>query len=117
MGRNGEALKCYEEAINIDPGHARTHYKMGQVLYAMSKYEAALECCKEALRIDPDQDALRHKAACLAKMQRHLEALECCKEALRIDPQDAVSHHRKATVCTLWTCTSRPWHAMTRRCA
>ena len=64
-----EALKCYNEAIRIDPNYSNAHYNKGNVLYNQGELEEALNCYNEAIRIDPNNSYVHNIKGNLLKGQ------------------------------------------------
>ncbi len=48
-GDYGEAVRCYDKAIELAPGNNRTWYNKAGTLYKMGDYQACLDCCNRAL--------------------------------------------------------------------
>jgi serine/threonine-protein kinase len=48
-----EAIDHYQQALRIDPKHARGHTNLGNALYAKRQLDEAIDHYQQALRIDP----------------------------------------------------------------
>ncbi|MBU7026651.1 MAG: tetratricopeptide repeat protein, partial [Theionarchaea archaeon] len=48
-----EAIKCFDEILEVDPRHAETLYNKGKTLQKLGKYFEARTCFDEAAKIDP----------------------------------------------------------------
>lgn len=71
-----EAVVCFQEALEISPGHADAHLKKGMALERMNKLEQSLACYDEALKLNPSKAvAYVYKARVLQGLNRHDEAL------------------------------------------
>ncbi|MFW9885383.1 MAG: tetratricopeptide repeat protein [Candidatus Thorarchaeota archaeon] len=76
----GEALRCLNRAIRLDPNLSEAHINRGRVLMALGpdKASRALESFDKALRLSPDNwDALIDKAKALRALGRTKEELAC----------------------------------------
>ncbi|MFW9863446.1 MAG: tetratricopeptide repeat protein [Candidatus Thorarchaeota archaeon] len=76
----GEALRCLNRAIRLDPNLSEAHINRGRVLMALGpdKASSALESFDKALRLSPDNwDALIDKAKALRALGRTKEELAC----------------------------------------
>jgi tetratricopeptide (TPR) repeat protein len=99
LKRYGEALKAYEQALDLDPNDARIYSNKGRALYELSRYKEALRACKRAIRLDPNNvHAHTGKGAALYGLKKYEEALRACEQALRLDPNDAYSHNVRGLV-------------------
>ena len=57
-----EAIKCYDEALAINPKHAEALNYKGVSLHNLKKCEDAIKCYDEALTINPTYpDCLNNK--------------------------------------------------------
>jgi tetratricopeptide (TPR) repeat protein len=76
----GEALRCLNRAIRLDPNLSEAHTNRGRVLMALGpdKASSALESFDRALRLSPDNsEALIDKAKALHALGRTKEELAC----------------------------------------
>jgi tetratricopeptide (TPR) repeat protein len=76
----GEALRCLNQAIRLDPNLAEAYTNRGRVLMALGHEKAgsALESFDKALRLSPDNlEALVDKAKALHALGRTDEELAC----------------------------------------
>ena len=53
QGKYDEAIKCYDEAIRLDPKLAETWCNKGAALTNLGNYDEAIKACDEAIRLDP----------------------------------------------------------------
>jgi Flp pilus assembly protein TadD len=49
-----EAIRHYRRGVELEPDHARAHYKLGSALAAVGRHDAADRAFREAQRLDPD---------------------------------------------------------------
>jgi len=53
------AIKCYDNAIEIDPNYTNAWTWKGKALSAQGKYDDAIKCYDEVIRIDPNNASAR----------------------------------------------------------
>jgi len=58
-GRYGDALQCYERAVELDPMNTWAWYDKGQMLEKLGHYDTALQAVREADRLLHPQDGNR----------------------------------------------------------
>ncbi|MFX0056306.1 MAG: tetratricopeptide repeat protein, partial [Candidatus Hermodarchaeota archaeon] len=76
----GEALRCFNQAIRLDPNLSEAYTNRGRVLMALGpdKASSALESFNKALRLSPDNwEALLDKAKAMRALGRTKEELAC----------------------------------------
>jgi tetratricopeptide (TPR) repeat protein len=79
-----QALRAYEEAINLTRSFPEAWHGKGAALIALGKFEAAIGSFDEAIELAPDyHDAWCDKAAALVMSDRLQEALNSLDEAMR----------------------------------
>jgi tetratricopeptide (TPR) repeat protein len=89
LGRNQEALTCYDRALAIDPHLVESWSSKGVSLSKLGRAEEAVVCIDRALGIKPDDSkAWFNKGVALGVLGRMEEAIACYDRALEISPQD-----------------------------
>jgi tetratricopeptide (TPR) repeat protein len=89
LGRYEEALKCFDEALEINYKDSNIWNNKGVILYKLGKYKKALKCFDEALKISPkDSIFWNNKGLALYQLGRYEEAIICYDEALEINTKD-----------------------------
>jgi tetratricopeptide (TPR) repeat protein len=89
LGRNDEAIDCYDHALEIAPRDIFVWEAKGLALNCLGRLEEALKCHERALEINPRHpDSWHAKGIALQKLERFEEALICYSRALEIDPRD-----------------------------
>ena len=58
LGKYGDAIRCFDEALGIDPDHIHALNGKGNAFHELGKYGDAIQCYERALEIDPDFMAL-----------------------------------------------------------
>ncbi|TFG98513.1 tetratricopeptide repeat protein [Candidatus Thorarchaeota archaeon] len=79
----GEALRCFDQALQIDSDHAAAYSNKGRVLLTLGPEKAgeALKSFDRALKLKPDEiDTLRDKALALRALGRAEDELEIYKK-------------------------------------
>ena len=72
-----EAIKCFDESIQISPCYLGWYYK-AVTLYSMKRYEEAARSFEETTKLRPDDVyAWYYKALALYSATRYAEAVQC----------------------------------------
>ncbi|MBU1692416.1 MAG: tetratricopeptide repeat protein [Verrucomicrobia bacterium] len=96
LGRNEEAIGCFDQALAINPKFAATWNNKGNSLNSMGHYQEAIGCFDQALDIDPKfAAAWNNKGNSLGYLSRSEEAIGCFDQALAIDPRHAGAWNNK----------------------
>lgn len=97
LGNDPDALRCYDQAVSIDPTHARAWYDRGVVLGRQGKQEEAVKAYTQAVRHDPNlKEAWSNMGRLLGSLGRIQESLGCMDKALRFDPRSPIIWMNKA---------------------
>lgn len=54
QGKCDDAIKCYDEAINLDSNYTKAWSGKGTALAMQGKYDEAIEYLDEAINLDPN---------------------------------------------------------------
>jgi len=96
LGRDEEAIACYDKALAIDPRCAPVLGNKGAALQTLGRHEEAIDCFDKALAIDPRSgNSWTNKGNVLHTLGRHEEAITCFDKALAIDPLSACEWYNK----------------------
>jgi len=117
QGKYDEAIKHYNNAININPYDASIWSYKGNSLYNKSNYDEAIKCYDEAIRLgkikaeccgEPNLELLmqdpinavswKNKGLALINQKNYDDALKCFDEAVKLSPQDSKAWHLKGAV-------------------
>jgi tetratricopeptide (TPR) repeat protein len=102
LGRNEEAIKCYDRSLEFDPENVFVLIRKGETINRLRKHKEALKCFERVLELNPKDPvrviALHNKGFILGKMRKNEEALECFNEVLEIDPEYALAWKDKGFV-------------------
>lgn len=84
----GEAIKCYDKALELDPGNAEAWFEKGFALCHLERYRSAIECFSKAIEVNPEYtDAWCYKGLALSDLNKNEEAIQCYDKALEKDPR------------------------------
>jgi protein O-GlcNAc transferase len=93
-GSLSEAEQLYRRILQVEPGHAETHYALGLLLKAAGHRDAALVEFQEALRCRGDfAEAMHELGDALVEQKRLYEAESSYRQALRLRPERPETHH------------------------
>ena len=99
-GRSGEAVKCWEECLALNPNRADAYDGMGWVALQKEEHEKAVVLLRKALEINPAMPGVHNNLGCaLVNLDQPEEAVEVLKEAIRISPRASQSHFMLGQVC------------------
>ena len=99
LGRQEEAMDCYERAIQLDKKRSYPFPYVGiaDMYRGQEQYQAAILYYDKALGIRRHPWALNGKGICLLARNQADEALELAEEAIRIRPEFLFRISSKAT--------------------
>lgn len=84
----GIALKCFEEAVDIDPENKEMVGGIGVTLSDHGRHQDALRYAEKFIQLDSgDARGWGLKGICLFNLGKEDEALSYCQQALGIDPK------------------------------
>jgi len=84
-----KAVKCYDEALKIDPASAEALLAKSYALTYCGKYDEAISCCDKTLEIDEkNARAWFSKGEALLRKENYRESIACFDKALEIFPGD-----------------------------
>jgi tetratricopeptide (TPR) repeat protein len=96
IGQNDEAIRCYKQAITINPNFADANYNMGISLKNRGDLKDAILSFKEAVRIKPDYaDAFNNMGNTLIALGDIDGAIESYIRAIEISPNYAEAYNNK----------------------
>jgi protein O-GlcNAc transferase len=98
-GAPGEALACYQTALELNPEYWDALGNMGVVWQSLGQPDTAIACFRKLLKVQPEQPRYwTHYGAALA-MKGKLEAAESAhRKVLSVDPDLADAHNNLAIV-------------------
>jgi tetratricopeptide (TPR) repeat protein len=75
LGQYGDAIKCYDKAIGIDPTFAWPWNNKGNAFYNLGEYNESIMAYDKSLEIDPQfAIAWYNKGKAFQALHRHTEA-------------------------------------------
>ncbi|MBT7473039.1 MAG: tetratricopeptide repeat protein, partial [Nitrosopumilus sp.] len=78
LGKNEEAIACYDEALSLDSTNCDAWTSKGNSLSELGKDDESIVCYSQAIRLNPeDLMAWTRKGFALNKLERYEESLEC----------------------------------------
>jgi protein O-GlcNAc transferase len=87
LKRPGEALLCFERALQLAPGYTLALYNHGTALFQLRRFEEALVSLEGVLRVEPHHvNALVNHGSALRELQRNETALLSLARALELAP-------------------------------
>ena len=94
--RYEEALRCYDQAVKIDPANTRAWDNRGLCFANLNRHAEAIPCYDKALQIDPKNVAgWCNRGISLIALNRNEEALQCFDKAINLDAQHAIIWEKK----------------------
>ena len=69
QGHIAEAIRCYRQALRIQPNVALAYANLGAALCEQGKLEEALACCRRALELEPNTAAVHCNLGYVLKEQ------------------------------------------------
>lgn len=93
LGRRGEALRAFEEAVRRRPDDAATHYNLGVLCMADGNSDEAARCFQTCLRLNPAHLYARIRLGELAEARGDLKSARVFfREAQETDAVSPLSH-------------------------
>ena len=82
------------QALEVDPGLAKTHFFLGTALKQSGRYDEALPHLRQAAALYPRDRVVRNQIGRLLFLKRqYREAIAELKQVLAIDPEDLQAHY------------------------
>lgn len=94
-GNYKEAIRFYEEALNVDPNAPLVHYELGYSYYALEQYDKAIDYCNNILKIGKGQqkDAYLLMANSFDHQGKSKKALKTYQKAIKLFPDAYLLHY------------------------
>lgn len=87
-----EAIKCYDEAVKLDPNYAEAWNNKGNALYEQGNRVGADEAYAEAIRLDPNLTVdWFNEGKTLLSQHDQYHAIEAFREFIEKNPQNATA--------------------------
>ena len=95
-GSWGQAIRCYDAALKLDPGNANIWNSEGLCYSELGQNTRAILCYDKALKINPYYlTTWCNQGVSFIRINRYKEALQCFEKALKLDPQCAIALNNK----------------------
>ncbi|MBU2213724.1 tetratricopeptide repeat protein, partial [Patescibacteria group bacterium] len=96
LGLPAEALRCYEQALALEPNHTSALVNKSNVLSDLGNFDQALSGYDAALRIDPKCElAWLNRALHFQGNGQHDRAIRSLDQLIKLNPQHALAFSRK----------------------
>lgn len=90
------AIKCYDEAIRLDPTNAEAYNNKGDALAMLGDYAGAIIECDKAISLNPKlEEAYATKGVALSGLGNHATAVIECDKAIALNPRLAKAYVTK----------------------
>ena len=99
MGDSAEALRCYEEVLQLDAGEFEALSNAGAILNDLKRFDEALSYHERALQLNPRHaQTLSNQGVALQGLGQLEAALAAYEQALAADPNSAEALFNKGLV-------------------
>ena len=97
-----DAVRAFEDALRIDPGHVDSLLKLGYTRFHMADLAGAMDAYNKVHEIDvTNADAWNLKGLIYYRQKNYEKALECVEKAIESNPTDGMSWYNKACYLSL----------------
>jgi tetratricopeptide (TPR) repeat protein len=98
-GEPAEALRLFEQSIQLAPNTAEAHYNRGEALRNLQRLDEALLSYARAVQLRPGYALAHHaRGAVLCQLGRLAEALQSLERAIDLQPDHSEPHFSRAVV-------------------
>jgi len=93
VGKNDEAVKLFENALEAQPGNVEALQSLGEVLLSLGQFERARELLQKAVAANPgNAETHANLGVALMNLRRDAEGVEALKTAVELNPTSAAYH-------------------------
>jgi tetratricopeptide (TPR) repeat protein len=97
LGKNIEAIACYEKAIEQDPKYALARNNLGALYLEQQELDKAAACFRKAMDLDPKGSFILSNLGIVFTRQRKFdEAIAIYQRAIDLNPKDVKARHNLA---------------------
>jgi tetratricopeptide (TPR) repeat protein len=101
LGRFEEGLRCYRNAISMDPFYTEYLVESGNILQQLGRHQDAIDYYTRAIRYSPPcPEVYFTKAVSHAHQEQWLDALTCSAISLELSPRQPDLHAARAEIFT-----------------
>ena len=91
-----EKIRCYSEAIRLNPKYAQAYYNRGYAKSKLKQYAEAITDYDVAIRLDPkDANAHYNRGYAKDELKQYKGAITDYDEAIRLDPNYARAYYNR----------------------
>jgi tetratricopeptide (TPR) repeat protein len=99
LGRSGEALKDYQEAVRIEPTYIDALNRLSVLYYQLGRFEESATISLQAIKLQPDYaEAYTNLGAAYDSLGRKEEAIAAHERAIELHPGLASAHNNLGMV-------------------
>ena len=99
VGKLEEAKNLFQNILQIQPSHYKTHTNIGAILNKLGRLDEAEKCFKKAIEFKPDfVIAYYNLGITQEKLNKLDEAEKCFKKAIEFKPDYAEAHNNLALI-------------------
>ena len=92
---SASALRCFSNAIKLNPSHSEAHFKMGLILFRNQQYKEAKTHFETALTNDNNNIKIMFQlAVSYEKLNRFDMAVHLYKNIMEVDPTNKIAKHK-----------------------
>jgi tetratricopeptide (TPR) repeat protein len=96
LGKYGEAVQAFDEAININPQYEAAWYLKGAALNMQGKYNESIQAYDQAIAINPRNESVwLGKGIALGNLGKMDGAIQAFNQAIDINPEDDAGWYLK----------------------
>lgn len=96
LRRYDEAIKAFDEAIELKPDYARAYNNKGIALKNIRRFDKAISAYDRAIELKPDLvQAYNNKGVALRILGKHDEAIKAYEKAIGLKPDDPYAYVSK----------------------
>jgi tetratricopeptide (TPR) repeat protein len=89
-----EAIRCYQEAIRLNPDYAAAHNNLGVLLKDLKRYDEAEVNYRKAIELNPSlPEAYSNLGILLKNLKRYEEAEVNYRKAIEVNPDYATAYY------------------------
>lgn len=93
-GDYSEAIKLFNEAIELNPENARAYKSRGHAHLCLNQYKQAVQDYSKALKFNPNDSSTQHNRLVAANelFKQYFEQLDRADKAIALNPNDAEAY-------------------------
>ena len=88
-GNYSEAIRCYLNALNMNPNMSDALYNLGIAYFQQENYNKAIDCFQKSINITNNGSAWYNMGLSYAQINNRSESIKCLKSAARLKHKGA----------------------------